>query len=121
MRKPQDALQTYLAQIVGGAPVLATDSPLQPMLQVAMQLRQVARIAPSPARVERIRVELRRVPTREAGAQPTTPRLGLWRRPVAGLAFAMMLMALGTTSALAAASALPASPVFPRRHLPGAV
>src|ERR1700694_2066924 len=101
MRKAEDVLETYLAQMVGGAPVLATDSPLQPMLQVAMQLRQVARIAPSPARVERIRVELRRVPTREAGAQPTTPRLGLWRRPVAGLALALILLGAGATPALA--------------------
>src|SRR6202165_819094 len=117
MRKAEDVLETYLAQIVGGAPVLATDSPLQPMLQAAMQLRQVARIAPSAARVARIRVELRRSHTREAGARPTTPRLGLWRRPVAGLAFAMMLMALGTTSALAAPSALPDSPLYPVRNM----
>src|ERR1700694_1574855 len=112
MRKAEDVLETYLAQIVGGAPVLATDSPLQPMLQVALQLRQGGRLPPSPSRVERIRVELRRVPTREAGAQPTTPRLGLWRRPVAGLAFAMMLMALGTTSPLAAPPAVPGCPVY---------
>jgi hypothetical protein len=121
MRKAEDVLETSLAQIVGGAPVLATDSGLQPMLQVAMQLRQVGRLAPSPARVERIRVALRRVPTREAGAPSTMPRLGLWRRPMAGLAFALMLMALGTTSALAAPSALPDSPLYPVRNMREAV
>jgi hypothetical protein len=121
MRKAEDVLETYLAQIVSGAPVLASDSGLQPMLQVATQLRQVGRIAPSPARVERIRVDLRRVPTREAGAPSTMPRRGLWRRPVAGLAFAMMLMALGTTSALAAPSALPDSPLYPVRNMREAV
>jgi hypothetical protein len=121
MRKAEDVLDTYLAQMVNGEPVPATDSGFQPMLQVAMQLRQVARIAPSPARVERIRVELRRVPTREVGARSTTPRLGLWRRPVAGLAFAMLLMALGTTSALAAPSALPDSPLYPVRNMREAV
>jgi hypothetical protein len=121
MRKAEDVLETSLAQIVSGARVLPNDSGLQPMLQVAMQLRQVSRIAPSPAGVERIRVALRRVPTREVGAPSTTPRLGLWRRPVAGLAFAMMLMALGTTSALAAPSALPDSPLYPVRNLREAV
>ncbi|HKV31952.1 MAG TPA: DUF5667 domain-containing protein [Candidatus Dormibacteraeota bacterium] len=121
MRKADDVLETYLAQLVGGAPVLASDSGLQPMLQVAMQLRQVGRIAPSPARVERIRVALRRVPAREVGASSTTARPGLWRRPVAGLAFAMMLMALGTTSALAAPSALPDSPLYPVRNMREAV
>jgi hypothetical protein len=121
MRKAEDALEASLAQIDGGAPVVATDSGLQPMLQVAMQLRQVGRIAPSAARMERIRVALRHVPTREAGAPSITPRPGLWRRPVAGLAFAMMLMALGTTSALAAPSALPDSPLYPVRTMREAV
>jgi uncharacterized protein DUF5667 len=121
MRKAEDVLETSLARIVSGAPVVANDSGLQPMLQVAIQLRQVGRIAPSPARVERIRVALRRVPTREAEAPSTMPRLGLWRRPVAGLAFAMMLMALGTTSALAAPSALPDSLLYPVRNMREAV
>jgi uncharacterized protein DUF5667 len=123
MRKAEDVLETYLAQIVSGAPVQASDSSLQPMLQVALQLRQVSRISPSPASVERIRVALRRVPprAREVGARSTTPKLGLWRRPVAGLAFAMMLMALGTTSALAAPSALPDSPLYPVRNVREAV
>jgi len=121
MRKAEDVLETYLAQMLSGAPVAATDSSLQPMLQVAMQLRQVGHIAPSSAGVERIRVALRRVPTREVGAQSTTPRLGLWRRPVAGLAFAVLLMALGTTSALAAPSALPDSPLYPVRNMREAV
>jgi hypothetical protein len=49
MRKAEDVLETYLAQIVNGAPVQASDSSLQPMLQVALQLRQVSRISPSPA------------------------------------------------------------------------
>src|SRR6202171_1803054 len=119
MRKAEDVLETYLAQIVSGAPVQASDSSLQPMLEVALQLRQVSRISPSPASVERIRVALLRVPTREreVGARSTTPKFGLWRRPMAGLAFAMMLMALGTTSALAAPSALPDSPLYPVRNM----
>ena len=121
MRKAEDVLETYLAQIVSGAPVAATDAGLRSMLQVAMQVRQVSRVAPSPAAVERIRVALRRVPTREAGAPATTPRLGFWRRPVAGLAFATILMALGTTSALAAPSALPDSPLYPVRNMREAV
>ena len=123
MRKAEDVLETYLAQIVSGAPVQASDSSLQPMLQVALQLRQVSRISPSPASVERIRVALRRVPprARELGARSTTPKFGLWRRPMAGLAFAMMLMALGTTSALAAPSALPDSPLYPVRNMREAV
>src|SRR6202521_2568523 len=121
MRKAEDVLETYLAQMVSGEPVAGTDSDLQPMLQVAMQLRQVGRLAPSPAEVERIRVALRRVPTREAGAPSTMPKLAVWRRPVAGLAFAMMLMALGTTSALAAPSALPDSPLYPVRNMREAV
>lgn len=123
MRKAEDVLETYLAQVVSGAPVQVSDSSLQPMLEVALQLRQVSRISPSPASVERIRVALRRVPTREreVGARSTTPKLGLWRRPVAGLAFAMMLMALGTTSALAAPSALPDSPLYPVRNVREAV
>jgi hypothetical protein len=123
MRKAEDVLETYLAQVVSGAPVQVSDSSLQPMLEVALQLRQVSRISPSPASVERIRVALRRVPTREreVGARSTTPKLGLWRRPVAGLAFATMLMALGTTSALAAPSALPDSPLYPVRNVREAV
>src|SRR5438105_14795453 len=107
MRKAEDVLESSLAQIVSGAPVQAADSDLQPHLHVAPRLRQVGRVAPSPATLERIRVALRRIPTREAGARSTRPRLSLWRRPVAGLAFAIVLMALGTTSALAAPSALP--------------
>jgi len=121
MRKAEEVLESSLAQIVSGAPVQLTDSDLQPMLQVATQLRQVGRIAPSPARVERIRVALSRVPRREVGARSATPRLSLWRRPVAGLAFATLLMALGTTSALAAPSALPDSPLYPVRNLREAV
>ena len=121
MRKAEDVLESSLAQIVSGAPVQAADSDLQPMLHVATRLRQVGRIAPSPATLERIRVALRRVPTREAGARSTRPRLSLWRRPVAGLAFAIVLMALGTTSALAAPSALPDSPLYPVRNLREAV
>jgi hypothetical protein len=116
MRKAEDVLETYLAQIVSGAPIEATDSGLQPMLRVATQLRQVSSIEPSPASVERIRVALRRVPVREVAVRSTRPQLGLWRRPVMGLAFAMLLLTLGTTSALAAPSALPDSPLYPVRN-----
>jgi hypothetical protein len=116
MRKAEDVLETYLAQIVSGAPIEAIDSGLQPMLRVATQLRQVSSIQPSPASVERIRVALRRVPVREVAVRSTRPQLGLWRRPVMGLAFAMLLLTLGTTSALAAPSALPDSPLYPVRN-----
>jgi hypothetical protein len=116
MRKAEDVLETYLAQIVSGARIEATDSGLQPMLRVATQLRQVSSIEPSPASVERIRVALRRVPVREVAVRSTRPQLGLWRRPVMGLAFAMLLLTLGTTSALAAPSALPDSPLYPVRN-----
>lgn len=116
MRKVEDVLETYLAQIVSGARVPAPEAGLEPMLRVATQMHQVGSIEPSPASVERIRLALRRVPVREAGARSTTPRLGLWRRPVMGLAFAMLLLTLGTTSALAAPSALPDSPLYPVRN-----
>jgi hypothetical protein len=116
MRKADDVLETYLAQIVSGAPIDATHSGLQPMLRVATQLRRVSSIQPSPASVERIRVALRRVPAREVTTRSTTPRFGLWRRPVMGLAFAMLLLTLGTTSALASPSALPDSPLYPVRN-----
>ena len=117
MRHADDTLETYLAQIVSGAPVRAAESGMEPMVHVALQLRQVSSIEPSPAAVERIRIALRRVPAREVGARSTMPRLGLWRRPVMGLAFAVALMTLGTTSALAAApSALPDSPLYPGRN-----
>jgi hypothetical protein len=59
---------------------------------------------------------LRRAPAREAAARPTVPQFGLWRRPAMGLAFAVVLLALGTTSALAAPSALPDSPLYSVRN-----
>jgi hypothetical protein len=116
MRKADDVLETHLAQIASGTPVEVHASDLDPMLRVAMQLRQVGTIEPSPPSVERIRVALRRVPAGGVGARPFAPRLGLWRRPVMGLAFAMMLLTLGTTSALAAPSALPDSPLYSVRN-----
>jgi hypothetical protein len=117
MRHADDTLETYLAQIVSGAPVRAADSGMEPMVHVALQLRQVSSIEPSPAAVERIRIALRRVPAREVGARSTMPRLGLWRRPVMALAFAVGLLTLGATSALAAPSALPDSPLYPVRNV----
>ena len=116
MRHPDDSLETYLAQIVSGAPVRATDPDLEPMVRVARQFHQVGAIQPSPASVERIRTALRRLPAHEVMRRSAEPRLGLWRRPVAGLAFAVALMALGTTSALAAPSALPDSPLYAVRN-----
>src|SRR4030081_2161173 len=116
MRKADDVLETYLAQIASGTPVEVPASSLDPMLRVAMQLREVGTIEPSPASVERIRVSLRRVPAHEADARSSAPRLGLWRRPVMGLAFAVLLLTLGTTSALAAPSSLPDSPLYSVRN-----
>jgi hypothetical protein len=121
MGHADNALETYLAQIVSGAPPPSPESGVEPMLRVAQQLRQIGNIEPSPAAVERIRMALRRAPAREAGARSTTPRLGLWRRPVMGLGFAVVLLTLGTTSALAAPSALPNSPLYPVRNLREAV
>jgi hypothetical protein len=122
MRKPDDVLESYVTQIATGAPVKAPDSDLEPMLRVAVRLHQVGTtIEPSPASVERIRVALRRAPAREVGARSTSPRLGLWRRPVIGLAFAVLLLTLGTTSALAAPAALPDSPLYPVRNWSEAV
>jgi hypothetical protein len=117
MRHADDTLETYLAQIVSGAPVRAAESGLEAMLQVALQLRQVSSIEPSRASVERIRIALRRAPGREVPVRATTPQLGFFRRPVMGLAFAVLIMALGTTSALAAPSALPDSPLYSVRNL----
>jgi hypothetical protein len=116
MRRADDLLETYLAQIASGTPVEVPASDLDPMLRVAMQLRKVGTVEPAPASVERIRVSLRRVPAREADARSSAPRLGVWRRPVMGLAFAMLLLTLGTTSALAAPSSLPDSPLYPVRN-----
>lgn len=116
MRNAEEVLETYVAQIVSGAPIDAADSSLQPMLRVAMQLRRVSSIEPSPASVERIHIALRRVPTSEVATRSTTPRFTLWRRPIMGLAIAMVLLTLGTTSALAAPSALPDSPLYPVRN-----
>ena len=117
MGHADDTIETYLSQIVSGTPVQALESDLQPMVRVALQLREVGRIEASPASVERIRLALRRGPTRDVPTPSTAPRLGLWRRPVMGLAFAILIMALGTTSALAAPSALPDSPLYPVRNL----
>jgi hypothetical protein len=116
MRKADDVLETYLTQIIRGAPVHSPESDVEPLLRVARQLHQVGSIEPSLASVERIRIALRRAPAREVGARSSTPRLGLWRRPVMGLAFAVVLLTLGTTSALAAPSALPDSPLYSVRN-----
>ena len=117
MRHADDTLETYLAQIVSGAPVTKAEPSLEPMIHVAQQLRQVGSIEPSRARVERIRIALRRAPVTAVAARPTAPKLGFWPRPVMGLAFAVLILALGTTSALAAPSALPDSPLYPVRNL----
>ena len=117
MRHADDTLETYLAQIVSGAPVRAAEPGLDPMVHVALQLRQVGSIEPSRASVERIRIALRRAPAGNVPARSTTPRFAFWPRPVVGLAFAVLIMALGTTSALAAPSALPDSPLYPVRNL----
>jgi hypothetical protein len=116
MHKAEDVLETYLAQMVSGAPVASADARLETMLRVASRLRQVASVEPSPASVERIRVALQRAPQPEARVRSTAPRLGMWRRPAMGLVFAMLLLTLGTTSALAAPSALPDSPLYSVRN-----
>src|ERR1700694_6075211 len=116
MRHADDTIETYLAQIVSGAPVSEADPGLERMVHVALQLRQVGSIEPSRASVERIRIALRRVPVSAVPARSTTPRLAFWPRPVVGLAFAVLIMALGTTSAVGAPPALAAPPPYPPRH-----
>jgi hypothetical protein len=121
VRPADDTVETYLAQIVSGAPIGTPEPGMEPMVRAALQLRRIASMQPSPASVERIRAGLRRVPVREVAGRLSTPRVGLWRRPAAGLAFAVALMAIGTTSALAAPSALPDSPLYPVRNMREAV
>ena len=116
MRHADDTLETYLAQIVSGAPVRETEPGLEPMLRAAQQLHRVGNIEPSPAAVERIRLALLRAPVRDGATRPIMPQFGLWRRPATGLAFAVVLLALGTSSALAAPSALPDSPLYSVRN-----
>ncbi|MDQ6713902.1 MAG: DUF5667 domain-containing protein [Candidatus Dormibacteraeota bacterium] len=121
MRHADDTLEAYLARIASGERVQAPEPGMESLVRVAQRLHQVSTVQPSPASVERIRVALRRVPVREVERRSSAPRLGLWRRPVTGLAFAVVLMALGTSSALAAPSALPDSPLYPVRNMREAV
>jgi hypothetical protein len=116
MRHADDTLETYLAQIVSGAPVREPEPGIEPILRVAQQLHRVGNVEPSPAAVERIRLALRRAPVRDGATRPTMPHFGLWRRPAMGLVFGVVLLALGTTSALAAPSALPDSPLYSVRN-----
>jgi hypothetical protein len=116
MPETEDVLETYLAQIVSGAPLASADAGLDPMLRVAARLHRIGTVEPSAAAVQRIRVALRPAPVREVVVRPSAPRLGLWRRPVLGLAFAVLLLALGTSSVLAAPSALPESPLYSVRN-----
>lgn len=116
MRHADDTLEIYLAQIVSGAPVREPEPGLEPMLRAAQHLHRVGSVEPSRAAVERIRVALRREPVCDGAARPSMSPFGLWRRPAMGLAFAVVLVALGTTSALAAPSALPDSPLYSVRN-----
>jgi uncharacterized protein DUF5667 len=120
MHETHEILETYLGQILAGTPAPAPSSPiplgLGPMLQAARRVHQLAGIEPSPTASMRTRVALRRAAASRASRESRPARGGLWRRPAVGLAFAVMLLALGTTSVLAAPSALPDSPLYDVRH-----
>jgi hypothetical protein len=86
------------------------------MLHVATRLREIAAIEPSPVAVARVRMALLAA---APAARPAVGglRLNLWPRPAAALAFAMMLLAIGTTSVFASPSALPDSPLYAIRNV----
>ena len=90
-----------------------TDNELDSVLG---RLQEVGQLKPSVASVNRIRTAL---------LHPATPlpvgvlpgRTVTWRRPAYALAFALALLALGTTSVFASGGALPDSPLYGVRNL----
>jgi hypothetical protein len=91
----------------------------EPLARAAARLRRLAAIAPSRAAVERTRLALLRAPNPTTPhAWPSLPRLsGVSRRPALALVLALMLLALGSTTALASGAALPDSPLYSVRNL----
>ncbi|GAC1482334.1 MAG: hypothetical protein PVSMB9_08030 [Candidatus Dormibacteria bacterium] len=83
---------------------------------VLSRLQEVGQLKPSAASVNRIRTALLQPGTSvAAGVLPGRPVT--WRRPAYALAFAMALLALGTTSVFASEGALPDSPLYGVRNL----
>lgn len=121
MREAYDRLDDFIDQIARLEPsqlhVDAADPELAPMLDVAMRLRLVAGIEPSRSVVQRTRAALLRPITNEAGHRASAAR-HMWQRRGLALAFAVALvLALGTTSVLAAPAALPGSLLYAVRNL----
>ena len=85
-------------------------------LRVAARLQEIANIEPSAARVARIKVALL-TQSQDAAAAGNRFRLNPWSRPAMALAFAVMVLSIGTTSVFAAPSALPDSPLYAVRNL----
>jgi hypothetical protein len=121
MRDTDDRLDHYIDEIAqlkpSDAHVDAADPALPPMLHAAVRLRRVAMIEPSPAVVQRTRAALLR-PVTNGARHTVSARRQLWQRRGLALAFAVvLLLALGTTSVLAAPAALPGSPLYAVRNL----
>ncbi|MDQ6710692.1 MAG: DUF5667 domain-containing protein, partial [Candidatus Dormibacteraeota bacterium] len=80
------------------------------------RLQEVGAVKPSAASVNRIRATLLQPSTTlPVGGRPG--RAVTWRRPAYALAFAVALLALGTTSVFASGTALPDSPLYSVRNL----
>lgn len=84
-------------------------------LALAAALQKIGSIEPSPARVARIRSAL--MSSAMDAPVATQLRQSTWNRPAMALAFAVMLLVIGTTSVFAAPSALPGSPLYAVRTL----
>src|ERR1700730_14233267 len=80
-------------------------------LRLAARLDEIAAIEPSSAAVARVRAALL-APAQGQRRASSGPRFNLWGRPAIALAFAVMLLAIGTTSVFAAPDALPNSPLY---------
>jgi hypothetical protein len=81
-------------------------------LRLAARLHEISTIEPSPAAVARVRASLLTPAHHEERRAMRGPRFNLWgRRPAMAAAFALMLLAIGTTSVFAAPGALPDSPL----------
>ncbi|MDQ6883779.1 MAG: DUF5667 domain-containing protein [Candidatus Dormibacteraeota bacterium] len=85
--------------------------------QITDRLGAVARVRPSTARVEHIRMAIWQPITGPRAVVGPAPRFPAWRRPAYALAFALALLALGTTSVFASGDALPDSPLYRVRNL----
>jgi len=103
------------AQPPHGQPVTGAgrDANLDPLVQAATAVRQLADVSPSPARVARIRATLR------TGDQATRST-SFWGGPVrrAGLAIALLaVLVAGSATVSASGDAFPDSPLYHVRNL----